>query len=88
MPNTAILYRMSNQYVFVHRDQYVGLDGPSGGYPYYTDQFYSAKVWYKKSDARKYQRIMGIEASGWKLKRVVRVELEDVADDYCDWVEV
>jgi hypothetical protein len=44
-------------------DKYIGIDGPSGGYPYWTDHFPSAKLFIDKGSAADY--LTGINEGKW-----------------------
>lgn len=55
-------------YIFTKDDQYVGYDSNAGGYPYYTDNFMSVKVWYKLDDALKYKEMFKDEV--WQLREL------------------
>lgn len=49
------------KYVFIDqiRNQYACLDQPSGGYDYYSDSIFDARIWTDKKEAFKWKKAIG-----------------------------
>jgi len=66
--------RTGNVYVLVYTTgEFVGIDNNSGGYPFKTKDWRSARLWRTIAEAKEYRKMFSdtYTHGGWKIKEIV-----------------